>query len=145
MSLAKLFAVVEVRVSEACSDVRVLLREASSAVKVVRVACAEARSVRRPAIASGSDVCAVLGVGGFLESPAVVMAVVGSTSGCSGLKANCLDKLAARSASFASGVVNTMGTRLLYFMPHTVVVGRLQSLLAAVTDCKGGEILVLPI
>jgi len=56
------------------------LREASSAVKVVRVACAEARTVRRPIITSFSGDCAVLRVGGLLESPAVVAVSAGSAS-----------------------------------------------------------------
>ena len=49
---------------------------------------------------------------GVLESPGVVVAVVGTMEGCSVLEANCLDKLAAKSASFASDEVNTMGRQV---------------------------------
>jgi len=55
---------------------------------------------------SGSCDCVVVGVEGVLESPEVVVAAAGTVEGCSGLEANCLDKLAAKSASFASGFVN---------------------------------------
>ena len=66
---------------------------------------------------SGSCDCVVVEVEGVLESPEVVVVTAGSPNGCSGLEADCLDKLAARSASFASEEVNTRG-RQVDIAPH---------------------------